>query len=238
MIGRTFLSLLLLCIMVTITAGQSTTTQNETESRVAELEKFHEVMYPIWHLEYPDKNFSALKEHSGEVSGLAKQIYSAKLPGILRDKKTKWENGIAEFKKAVNEYLKQSAGKDDNLLMKSVENLHTKYENLVRIIRPVLKEVDLFHRDLYVIYHTHLPANDYGKINDMSSGLVKKAAAITLAKLPARLSDKNEAFRIASASLLEAAKDLEARGSEDGYANITALVEAVHSKYQRLEEIF
>lgn len=238
MIARTILSILMFTILAAIASGQTDSLQNETESKVAELEKFHEVMFPIWHLEYPEQDYKALRGHGGEVSKLAGQIYSASLPGILRDKKTKWENGVAGFKNAVDEYLMRSAGNDDDLLLKSVENLHSKYENLVRIIRPVLKEVDTFHKDLYLIYHTHLPANDYKKIQEMSRDLVRKAEAITRAKLPSRLSAKEDEFKRASTSLLVAAKNLEMKGSAGQYKETAVLVEQVHSSYQKLEEIF
>ena len=68
----------------------------ETESRVEELSEFHEIIYPIWHTAYPEKDYAALREYVPEVNRLAKNLFDAKLPGILRDKQTKWDDGMEQ----------------------------------------------------------------------------------------------------------------------------------------------
>jgi len=211
---------------------------NETESRVVELENFHEVMYPIWHMEYPEQDYNALRGHIEEMSKLADQIYNAKLPGILRDKKEKWGKGIDAFKSAVNEYSIQVSKSDNNKLLKSVENLHSRYENLVRIIRPVLKEVDQFHQILYVIYHTHLPGNNFEKIKELSNRLVQTTEEITKAALPSKLSGKEKEFQKAANSLLIATKELHSNKAKTDNKLLATLIENIHTKYQKLEEIF
>ena len=218
--------------------AQNNSEINETESRVAELENFHQVIYPIWHTYYPEKDYSGLRSCATEVNKLAEQIYDSKLPGILRDKKDKWENGVKEFKKAVAEYSEQAKNNDDVLLLKSAEVLHTKYENLVRIIRPVLKEINQFHKVLYVIYHTHLPAKNYEKIKQLSNDLVINAEAITQASLPGRLANKEGNFKTAAFSLLEATKELQAMSDNENPPKFDEAVELVHSRYQNLEGLF
>ena len=238
MIRHFLFTILTFIVLITLANGQDKLKISDTESRVAELENFHEVMYPIWHTEYPANDYSALRGHKSEVITLAEKIYAANLPGILRDKKEKWQNGMVLFKKAVDEYSLQVIGDDNGLLMKAVENMHTQYEGLVRIIRPVLNEVDQFHKVLYVIYHTHLPAKNYAQINSLSSDLVLKAQAITKAVLPAKLSDKEKDFRSAAYSLLNASIELQENNRINKDGNTSKFVENIHSKYQRLEEIF
>lgn len=218
--------------------AQNNSEIDDTESRVAELENFHQVIYPIWHTYYPGKDYSGLRSCATEVNKLAEQIYDSKLPGILRDKKEKWANGVNEFKKAVTEYSNQVKSNDDILLLKSVEALHSKYENLVKIIRPVLKEMEQFHKVLYVIYHTHLPEKNYEKIKQLRDELTVNAEAITQASLPKRLADKENDFRIAANSLLRATKELQAMADNENSPKIDEAVELVHSRYQNLEEIF
>lgn len=234
------LVLLILSVLfpLTIVFAQNNSEISDTESKVVELENFHQVIYPLWHTYYPTKDYSALRTYNSEVNNLAEQIYTSKLPGILRDKKEKWENGINEFKMAVNEYSNQTKNNDDNSLLKSVENLHTKYENLVKIIRPVLKEMDQFHKVLYVIYHTHLPEKNFEKIKQLRNELVMNAEAITLTSLPKRLAGKEKDFKIAANSLLMATKDLQAIADNEDTQKLEEAVEIVHSNYQKLEAIF
>jgi hypothetical protein len=223
---------------LTIALAQNNTEVNDTESRVAELENFHQIIYPIWHTYYPEKDYSGVRSCVTEVNRIAEQIYSAKLPGILRDKKEKWENGVNEFKNAVTEYSDQVRNNDNVLLLKSVEVLHTKYENLVRIIRPVLKEIEQFHKVLYVIYHTHLPDKNYEKIKQLSNELVVNAKAITEASLPSRLANKENDFNSTASQLLEATKELQAIADNEDTQKIDKAVELIHSRYQNLEGIF
>ncbi|MGB7294552.1 MAG: hypothetical protein WBC70_03110 [Candidatus Aminicenantales bacterium] len=210
----------------------------ETESQVPELTAFHEIIYPIWHTAYPDKDYAALRSHAPEVKNVAEKIYEAKLPGILRDKQAKWDQVLAEFRNSVDAYLTAAAGTDDAVLLDSAEVLHARYEMMVRTIRPVLKEVDTFHKTLYVVYHRYLPDKDFAKIAEVSADMLVQAEAIAGASLPKRLESKTEAFAAASRELHEATRALAETGpSGDGEA-ISAAVEKVHTKYQALERIF
>ncbi len=227
------------CFAFTINlTAQETHQPGETESNVPELSVFHEVMYPIWHTAYPDKDYAALRSYVDEVNALAEDIYSAELPGILRDKKQKWDEGIEAFKKSVIDYNEKAAGEDDAALLKAAEELHTKYEMLVRIIRPVLIEVDEFHKILYVIYHYYLPEDDFDSIRSVKDDMLQTAEAVTKAALPKRLEAKTEKYNEAANELFEAVKELAKLLDGNDNSQIPDAVEDMHTKYQTLEEIF
>jgi hypothetical protein len=210
----------------------------ETESTVPELTAFHEIIYPIWHSAYPDKDYAALRSFAPEVKRLAEKIYGAQLPRILHEKQDKWDQALGELRKAVDAYLSASAGTDDAALLSAAEALHGRYEMMVRAIRPVLREIDDFHKLLYVVYHHYLPARDYAKISEASGDLLTKAEAVTKAALPQGLESKAPEFNTAAQDLLATTKALaETVKSGQGDA-IAAAVEAVHTKYQGLQKIF
>lgn len=211
---------------------------DEVKASVPELSAFHDVIYPIWHTAYPDKDYAALRGFAAEVKNKAEAVFSAKLPGILRDKKDKWDAGLAEFKAAVESYVALSASGADEAVWNAAEVLHDRYEKLVRIIRPPLKEVDAFHQVLYVVYHRHLPGKDAASVKSAAPVLREKAEAITRAALPKRHEAKLEAFQKAAAELLQSCRELESRGEGDGWDVISAAVENLHSKYQALEKVF
>jgi hypothetical protein len=232
-----------LCSILTLTlvvfAGvQGSAQSQDTESTVPELTAFHEIIYPIWHTAYPDKDGAALRSYAPEVKNLADKVFAAKLPGILHEKQDKWDQGLAEFKKSVDAYLAAAAGTDDAALLTAAETLHARYEMMVRIIRPVLREVDDFHKVLYVIYHRYLPEKNYEMIKQSCGDLTAKAEAITMAALPKRLEAKTDNFNIAAAELYESVKALaETAKSGQGQA-IAEAVERMHTKYQNLEKVF
>jgi hypothetical protein len=210
----------------------------ETESTVPELSAFHEIIYPIWHTAYPEKDYAALRSYAPEVKRLAEKVYSAQLPGILHEKQAKWDLALADLKKSVDAYLAAAAGTDDAALLEAAEALHARYEMMIRTIRPILKEIDDFHKVLYVVYHKYLPDRDYAKIAEASGDMLTKAEAITKASLPKRLESKAAAFGPAAQELWQATQALaETAKSGQGEA-IAAAVESVHTKYQGLAKIF
>lgn len=210
----------------------------ETESAVPELAAFHEVVYPIWHTAYPEKDIAMLKSLVPQVNELAEKVFSAKLPGILRDKQAKYDAGLAEFRKSVEAYNAAAKGADDKAMLDAAEVLHAKYEALVRTIRPVLKEMDEFHKILYVVFHKDLPGKDWDAIRAAAPSLMAKAEAVTKAQLPARLQPKSGMFNAAAAGLAEAAAALAGLGRQADAVAIEYAVQKLHTRYQELEKIF
>jgi hypothetical protein len=210
----------------------------ETESQVQELSDFHEIIYPIWHTAYPEKDYAALREFVSEVNRLAKNLFEARLPGILRDKKTKWDEGMEQMKKAVDDYNEAASGDDDQALLDAAEALHAKFEMMVRLIRPILKEMDDFHKVLYVVYHKYLPDKKFDEINAVSDDLIQKAEAVSKATLPKNLEGKAEEFSAAAKELWEASQKLKETCLAEDKEAIERAVEHLHTKYQDLEKIF
>ncbi len=210
----------------------------ETESNVPELEAFHEIIYPIWHTAYPEKDIAALKGYVPEIDRLAAGVYGAKLPGILQDKEAKWQAGLAEFRKSVEAYAAAAKGTDGQALLDAAEALHARYEMLVRTVRPVLKEMDEFHKVLYVVFHKSLPDKKFGEIRAVSSDLKAKAEALPKAKLSKRMEARNDRFQAAAADLVAAATALAAASGGTDDAAVEKAVLALHEKYVALEKVF
>ena len=210
----------------------------ETESTVPELTAFHEVIYQIWHTAYPEKDVAMLKGLVPQVNDLAGKVYAAKLPGILRDKQAKYDAGLAELRASVEAYNAAAKGSDDKALLDAAEVLHAKYEGLVRTLRPVLKEMDEFHKVLYVVFHKALPDKKWDEVRAAAPDLKAKAEAVTKAVLPARLQAKSEMFNGAAAGLFEAAGALAALDPHADGAAVEQAVLKLHTRYQELEKIF
>ncbi|MCU0236823.1 MAG: hypothetical protein MUC72_07030 [Acidobacteria bacterium] len=166
------------------------------------------------------------------------RINAAVLPGILRDKKVAWDKALAEFNKAVAAYKAAVDGTNDQALLDAAELLHMRFEMQVRVIRPVAREVDAYHKVLYVVFHKYLPERKFADICAVAPDMAVKAEAITRATLSRRLEARIEAFQSAAARLLAETKLLEAAGKACLEKDIVALVDTVHSAYQALEKVF
>ncbi len=227
-----------LAIALALLAAAVPAAAQETEPAVPALSAFHEVIYPIWHTAYPEKDIAMLKSLVPQVNELAAKVFEAKLPGILRETQAKYDAGLAEFKAAVEAYNAAAKGSDDQAMLKAAEVLHARYEKLVRTLQPVLKEMEAFHKVLYVVYHTDLPAKDWAAVRAAAPKLKAEAEAVAAAKLPARLQPKTEAFAKASTELLKAADALAGLGAQAGGTAVEQAVQKLHGRYQELEKIF
>lgn len=228
-----------LLIIMFLTISISAQENNEVKSEVKELTEFHDVIYQIWHTAWPEKNVEMLKSLLPDVENGYEKIKSAELPGILRDKKSKWEEGLKKLSKSVEAYRLASQNDDKQAFLDAAEKLHSDYEALVRVIKPMLKEMDAFHQDLYMIYHYYIPKFNYDKIKSLLDDLNKKADDILKAKLPKKLEGKQEIFLstaenlkksvIALTKIVNKGKDKEA---------INKAVDKMHYNYEQLEKMF
>lgn len=208
--------------------------KHEIDSSVPELDNFHEVIYPIWHTAFPEKNYDMLRGFLAEVNDLASKIYSAKLPGILRDKQAKWDAGIKTFKAAVDAYNTAVNGTDNQALLDAAEKMHADYEMLVRTIRPLTKEIDEYHKLLYVVFHKYMPENDFTAIKNIANEMITKSEAIKTGKTTKKIESKKADFDKAVDELILETKTL-LNVNQD---NFKSIVNKVHTKYANLEKIF
>jgi acyl carrier protein phosphodiesterase len=212
---------------------------SETSSSVPELFDFHEIIYPIWHTAYPEKNYSMLKEMELQVQEGAAKIYSAKLPGILRDKQEEWDKGIAKFRSSVDRYSKAMNGTDEAEMLNVAEELHSDFEMLVRIVKPITKEVDEFHKVLYMIYHHYWPNKNMTEFSKAVDDLEFRAEELNKCVLPKWATDKSDDFMKHSQKLYESTKKLkEMKDAEASNDELNKAIEDVHSNYTALETLF
>lgn len=210
---------------------------DEAQYGVPELDAFHEIIYPIWHTAYPQKDMAALRSFVPEIERLAKAVFDAKLPGILRERQDQWAQTLSGFKKTVEGYGQAAAGQDDQALLSAAEALHSAYEMLNRVVRPQPPEVMEFHQSLYAVYHTDLPNKDYARIRAAGADLLAKATAVNNANLSRRFESKKDKFQPAAAALLESVKALVAVAPGNDEA-LGQAVENMHSRYVSLQKVF
>jgi hypothetical protein len=210
----------------------------ETVARVEPLDRFHEVIFPMWHDAWPNRNIDKLRALLPDVKEGIAAIAAAELPGILREKKSGWERGVADLKAAGEEYARAAAGNDPQPLLAAAEKLHARYEALTRVLRPALKELEDFHRTLYVLYHYELPAGAIDRIRLSVDTLKVKLEALNKAVIPGRLKDRTEAFVAARASLGVSLAELDALLGQGDHGAIKSAVVAMHAKYEALSAVF
>jgi hypothetical protein len=212
---------------------------HEVNSEVKELMDFHDVIYQIWHTGWPEKNIEFLSSLLPEVESGFEKIQKAELPGILREKKSKWEEGLSKFGKCVEDYKTAVAKKDSVGLLTAAEKLHSQFEMQVRIIRPIMKEIEAFHQVLYMVYHYYVKDYNLEKIKESAAQMLAKVDELNKAKLSERMKPREENFNKAKSELELAVKKLnDVVKSGNNKSDVKAAVNFVHSKYEELEKVF
>ena len=211
---------------------------SEITAEVPELSAVHELMYPLWHDAFPNQNYDSIRTLVPLFEPLVAAVDSVQLPGILRHKQEGWDAGKAVMLSSF-EGLKQAIETDDNeALLSHTEAFHLGYEQLVRMIRPLVPELESFHQELYKLIHYYGPANDNQLMDEAVAAMTEKLAPLGQATLPERLSENQSAFEAGVEVLAARVTDLdEALDGSDGEA-IQAAIDALHSAYGALEGLF
>ena len=205
---------------------------------VPALDAMHEVILPMWHDAWPTKNYKALASMLPDVEKHLAAISKAELPGILREKNPQWFAGLSDLNKAGADYKAAVASGKNEDLLKAAEALHMQYEKLVRVIKPVLPELDDFHGTLYVLYHTQIDPLVLAKVTASVETLKVKMAALHKATLPDRLKAKADVFAAQRDRLAKSLNALSGTLAGKDEAKIREALELMHAEYQKLEKVF
>lgn len=210
----------------------------ELKAEVPELSEFHDVIYKIWHNAWPEKDVKMLAELLPEIEKGSEKVIKAELPGILRDKKQLWQEGISKLQSTVDDYKSATSPIDSQKLLDAAENLHSQYEKLVRIIRPILKEIEDFHTVLYKLYHYYMPEDNKEKVKSSIKELKEKMNILNKASLPDRRKNKEKEFIAARTKLSKSVDDLVKLSKKYNSKKLNNKIEVMHSNYQALEKVF
>ncbi len=233
--------LILAALLVMCTAVFGAYAQERPADAIASvpaLDSFHEVIFKIWHEAWPKKDATMLRQLVPTVEKGIAEVSSAPLPGILRERKSAWDEGLRKLQAAGSEYKSAAAARDDTALLAAAEKLHGQFEALMRVTRPALKELDDFHATLYMVYHYYLPKYDIQNMRSSVAELKQKMAALNAAKLPERLKQKEAQFVAARNKLSTSVSAFESSIQANIEQKIKDALNQLHSDYQALDRVF
>ena len=202
----------LVCVVLVAAAApalaQPAPKPEDLKASVPALDAMHSVIMPLWHDAWPNKDVKAMAAMLPDIEKHFAAVSKAELPMVLRDKRPLWISGVDDLKQTVVAYKAAVQAGDNDALLKAAEALHTKYEALVKIVRPVLKEMEDFHATLYVLYHYQTKPYQPEKAAESIRTLRVKMDTLNTATLPDRLKAKTEAFNTQRARLSASIDDL------------------------------
>jgi hypothetical protein len=212
--------------------------KSELDANVPALRDLHGVVYSLWHDAYPEKDYALIKELLPEADFLTQQLDEAELPGILRDKKPDWDRGKDNLKNSLQAlHLAVDENNQDDMLTQ-VEAFHSAFERLIRIIRPVVPELEAFHREMYKLYHYYMPNFELDNIRLAVTAMQEKLLPLEEVQLPQRIAEKQAQFDVAVQELKTHLDILAEAVKQDDKDLIKDAVEQVHTAYQKTQAVF
>jgi hypothetical protein len=212
--------------------------EEELQASVPALSDLHEVVYPLWHTAYPNKDYNMIKELLPRADELTAKLDAAKLPGILREKQADWDKGKTVLKKALKDLHAAAESDSKEAMLKQVEAFHSAFEGLVRTIRPIVPELEAFHQELYKLYHYYSPEYDLTKIRETVTAMQEKIPPLKKAELSKRVAERQKDFDAAVAQLEKAVAELAETAKTDNKEAVQKAVEKAHAAYVRTQAIF
>jgi len=210
----------------------------ELSADIPELDAVHEFMSPLWHDAFPAQDYEAIAAAVPQFEESLAALEAVELPGILQDKQVQWDeqgklllDSFEGLKAAVE------AGNQDEMLAYT-EAFHMNYEGMVRIVRPVLPELEAFHQHLYGLYHYYGPGYDLEKIRSAATDMAAAIPPLQAAQLPASLASHQAHFEMVVTQLGEAVGALISTLDNPSRADVDAAIDAVHVAYEEVEGIF
>jgi len=238
-----FLSFLLVSFFVvsSVLAQTPAGTQQTTgmsKPRLQGLAEFHEVLQPIWHTAYAEKDYQAIRDAVPKFKEKMAVIQKAELPGFYRDKKDDYEKKREALANAVLDLEEKSKGTDNEALLKATENLHSAYEQLVRFFAPRVKELEGFHLVLYPLWHEALPNKDYKAIKASTPALQEKMDVLMKVELPEKSKEIAPKFTEKRKALKSSVDDLVRACNGKDNKKIEDKLDKMHTAYQELDAVF
>jgi hypothetical protein len=211
---------------------------SETRAEVPALSAMHEVIYPLWHEAWPNKDVKLMNELLPQVQQHVAAVEKAELPGILRDKQAAWAEQVKALRATCTAYEQAAAAGDTQALLDAVEALHARFESMVRVVRPVMKELDAYHQVLYTVYHKIIPEKRLAELPAAAGQLSSACSTLTAAPIPKRFASRETELKASFAALCLATADLQTAAAGADAALTAAAVETVHTRYQATEKLF
>ena len=212
--------------------------ESEMEASVPELTEMHDLVYPLWHTAFPEKDYDLIHELVHQFEPGMATLEMIELPGILREKQAAWDEGWAQMKVSFAALQTAAEAQDEAGMLEHTETFHMDYERLVRVIRPLVPELDAFHQEMYKLYHYYMPAYDLEKIRETVAAMEMKLVALGEAELSSRLTDKQGDFDEAVVALATQVAALAELLNDPSKRAVTAAIESVHTAYANTEKIF
>jgi hypothetical protein len=202
------------------------------------LREFHEVLFPVWHEFLPNGDYESVRKAVPEFKKSIEIVKKAELPLYYRHVKDDFEKKRENLVLSIEKLDSVAQTKDDKKLEEAVENMHTAFEQMARVLAPRMKEMEQFHLVLYPLWHEAMPNKDYQAIKDAVPSLESKMDALMKAEIPEDFKDIEPQIIEKRETLGRAVEDLANVCRKNKDKEIIDKLTQMHESYRALDGVF
>ncbi|MCJ7577759.1 MAG: hypothetical protein MUO91_04845 [candidate division Zixibacteria bacterium] len=202
------------------------------------LREFHEVLYPVWHEFLPNGDYESIRKAVPEFKKSIEIVKKAELPLYYQHVKDEFEKKREELALSIEKLDSVAQTKDDKKLEEAVENMHSAFEQMARVLAPRMREMEQFHLVLYPLWHEAMPNKDYQAIKDAVPSLESKMDALMKAQIPEDFKDIETQIIEKREALGKAVEDLANVCRRNKDKEIIDELTQMHESYRALDEVF
>ena len=202
------------------------------------LREFHEVLFPVWHEFLPNGDYESIRKAVPEFKKSIEIVKKAELPLYYQHVKEEFEKKREALVLSIERLDSVAQTKDDKKLEEAVEDMHTAFEQMARVLAPRMKEIEAFHLVLYPLWHEAMPNKDYQAIKASIPSLESKMDALMKAEIPEDFKDIETPIIEKREALGKAVEDLANVCRQNQDEEIINKLTQMHESYRALDEVF
>ncbi len=201
------------------------------------LEDFHQVLVPLWHESFAQKDFKTIREKAPLLNDKLMILLRVQPPSELQQDEEKFRDFLGKRQELAFQVTQVNlAAKDgpDSALASAFEKMHWAYEEVDKVFAEPIKELDSFHETLYFLWHKALPERDYEAIRKTAPVLKAEADSLAKVTLPQGCKVKKEEFDKKAAALKDAVYQFADKSEKGTEEEIDQSLKTLHDRFAEL----
>lgn len=206
--------------------------------RVIGIREFHDVMAPVWHSLLPDGDYKGVREKVPEFKKSMELLLASEVPEYYMHVRDEFTARRLALAKSVTHLDTIAMADDNDHLAVAVEEMHTAFEQMARVLAPRMREIDKFHLVLYPLWHQALPKSDFAAIKASLPLLQAKMDTLINAPIPEQFKERETVIVEKRAELKKSVDALDLVCKEGKDEQIADKLTVMHESFRALDGAF
>ena len=125
---------LLVCLFSAFTASAQGRRDENHKFNIEEVNKFHELLHPVWHEQYPNKEWTKIRSQAAELVSRKDAIMKVRLR-TKADNRAAVEERRRAFGTAVDAFASAAKSGSDDELSRTVAEMHDRFEQFTESLK-------------------------------------------------------------------------------------------------------